>query len=276
MAVGEDWWMERRFVEPAAQRWWTSIGKDPATVFDRCFLEREALRAFKNAEDGLSKPTTTIEDHHHSQNSQSQRDVSDDHVEMSQASNAGNMQRIPSGPVSRAIQHPLFRNCDFKGAEEYLQSYGTVGDMIMRPSSKGGNMLAITWYFYDNLFKHFDVEEHGRRPGGSTALGNILRIVDYEETFSDIDQIYQLYITPMNDFVTSMITQKFFREGSIEDVESYLFEQRRENPNKMHYCIRFEPSKPGNFTLTWLSLNAASTTPIKKELIGVTPSVCHF
>lgn len=53
-------------------------------------------------------------------------------------------------------------------------------------------------------------------------------------------------------------------------------EQLLVDPKRIPYAIRFEPNKPGMFALTWLSLNANSTNPVKKELFSVRPYVrCH-
>ena len=68
----------------------------------------------------------------------------------------------------RQVKHPLFFNCsDYKAAEQKLRDENKgVGEMLIRPSSKGANMLTITWAFQENWFRHIGVEEHNKRDGG--------------------------------------------------------------------------------------------------------------
>jgi hypothetical protein len=274
---GEDYWISQRHRDQSAQRWFSLVGKDPNKLFDTCFLEGEALRKYREAERGTS------ESGHHDSQSKSIGNNGDNYrygsaTASSSASSAASVAGGSSSlPMSRSIQHPLFKNCDYKEAEEYLRTNGVAGDMIVRPSSKGTNKLAITWAFQYDFFKHIDVEERGRRPG-AVGLGSELIILEPDmenELFTDLDHIYQSYITPMNDFVSSMLQHRCFRSGSVEAVEDFLRQQRDENPKQIPYCVRLEPNKAGCFALTWMSLNVTSTQPFKKELVYVRPNVRH-
>lgn len=53
-----------------------------------------------------------------------------------------------------------------------LTDYNCIGEIIIRPSSKGANFLAITWAFQTDWFKHIDIEERGKlNPSDTTSLG---------------------------------------------------------------------------------------------------------
>jgi transcription elongation factor SPT6 len=175
------------------------------------------------------------------------------------------------------VNHPLFSNLDCKGSEDKLRTEGKgAGEVIIRPSSKGANFLTITWAFQENWFKHISIEEKGKRLG-DLGLGKQLVILEDDmihELFSDLDEIYSRYIEPMNDYVSAMIKHKSFHSGSVEDVEITMKTQLKEKPNRIPYFIRFEPTLPGSFVLTWLSLNIKSESPVKKDLIAVRPNVC--
>jgi transcription elongation factor SPT6 len=132
-------------------------------------------------------------------------------------------------------------------------------------------MLTITWAFQDNWFKHIDVEELDKKEG-SLGLSNklVIREKDMEgEIFSDLDEIYARYIEPMNDFVSSMVSNKCFHTGSPTEVEATLEQDSIKNPNRIPYFIRFEPGFPGVFILTWYI--QASTNKVKTLKIVVRP-----
>jgi transcription elongation factor SPT6 len=48
-----------------------------------------------------------------------------------------------------------------------------IGEVIIRPSTKGANYLSITWAFQEGWFKHIEVEEKDKRPGDQ-GLGRVL------------------------------------------------------------------------------------------------------
>jgi transcription elongation factor SPT6 len=53
----------------------------------------------------------------------------------------------------RVIKHPNFNNFNSEEAEAYLDRQER-GDVVIRPSSKGMNHLAVTWKVDDKLFQH--------------------------------------------------------------------------------------------------------------------------
>jgi transcription elongation factor SPT6 len=53
----------------------------------------------------------------------------------------------------RVIKHPNFHNLNSAEAEIYLEKQQR-GDVVIRPSSKGTNHLAVTWKVDDKLYQH--------------------------------------------------------------------------------------------------------------------------
>jgi hypothetical protein len=53
----------------------------------------------------------------------------------------------------RVIKHPNFHNFNSAQAETYLEKQQR-GDVVIRPSSKGIDHLAVTWKVDDNLYQH--------------------------------------------------------------------------------------------------------------------------
>ena len=70
-------------------------------------------------------------------------------------------------------------------AQEALKARD-VGDVLLRPSSKGVTHLSLTLKFYDDIFVHYDIKE-GKKPGmghtANLALGTPLTVdgADYED-----------------------------------------------------------------------------------------------
>lgn len=173
----------------------------------------------------------------------------------------------------RVVQHPLFANLDFKAAEERLRKEGKgAGEVLIRPSSRGSNYLTITWAFQENWFKHINVEEKDKR-AGDLGLGAQLFVLeeDVPEPFQDLDEVFARYVEPMNDLVSVMVKHRSFMPGSVQEVEKLMLSQREERPQRIPYFFRFEPEKPGSFSLTWLSLNLKSEAPVRNLRIEVRP-----
>jgi transcription elongation factor SPT6 len=53
----------------------------------------------------------------------------------------------------RVIKHPNFHNFNSSQAEAYLDKQQR-GDVVIRPSSKGIDHLAVTWKVDDKLYQH--------------------------------------------------------------------------------------------------------------------------
>lgn len=53
----------------------------------------------------------------------------------------------------RVVKHPLFHNFNSNQAEKFLSNQQR-GDLVIRPSSKGADHLAITWKIADGVYQH--------------------------------------------------------------------------------------------------------------------------
>jgi transcription elongation factor SPT6 len=61
--------------------------------------------------------------------------------------------RAEANKTRRVIKHPNFHNFNTVQAESYLEDQ-PAGDVVIRPSSKGFDHLAITWKVDDGLYQH--------------------------------------------------------------------------------------------------------------------------
>lgn len=122
---------------------------------------------------------------------------------LEQKSDAGNR-------VTRVIKHPLFRPFNAKQAEEYLGSHNR-GDVVIRPSSKGADHLAVTWKVADGIFQHIDVLELDKE--NEFALGRTLRIGG-RYNYSDLDELIVLHVKAMARKVDEMCGNEKFQDKS--------------------------------------------------------------
>jgi transcription elongation factor SPT6 len=250
----DSWWVRKRFDLHHCRRWFEETARRGPVekLFMPHFNENAALSAY---ESNLGE------------------DIDGDQMAVDNNDAPTSASKGTKAVVQRHVHHPLFINCSGKEAEERLRAnQGGFGSVIIRPSSKGPDSLAITWGFQPNWFMHFEVEEQGKT-AGALGLGKELYIkyANLNEPYSDLDEVFARFVDPMNDYVSLMISHRNFRDGSPEEVEAYLHQQIKERPQNIPYCLRFEPTFAGCFVLTWIK-NPNSKDPIKKSRIQVMPN----
>lgn len=115
-----------------------------------------------------------------------------------------------SGRAQRVIKHPLFRPFNAAQAEEYLGSQGR-GDVVIRPSSKGLDHLAVTWKVSDNIYQHIDVLELDK--DNEFSVGRTLKIGG-KWTYSDLDELIVNHVKAMAKKVDEMTEDEKYQSGS--------------------------------------------------------------
>ncbi|PHH71576.1 hypothetical protein CDD82_6436 [Ophiocordyceps australis] len=90
-----------------------------------------------------------------------------------------------TGRTQRVVKHPNFKPYNSVQAEEYLGSQ-PAGEVIVRPSSKGNDHLAVTWKVADGVYQHIDVLEMQKE--NEFSVGKLLR-VGGKYTYSDLDEL---------------------------------------------------------------------------------------
>ena len=117
-----------------------------------------------------------------------------------------------SGRAQRVVKHPLFRAFNSTQAEEFLGSQAR-GDVVIRPSSKGLDHLAVTWKVSDNVFQHIDVLELDKE--NEFSLGRMLKIGRF--TYSDLDELIVNHVQGMARKVDEMMLHEKYQSGSKSD-----------------------------------------------------------
>lgn len=98
--------------------------------------------------------------------------------------------------------------------------------------------------------------------GSSLWIGN--------EEFEDLDEIISRYITPMANYARELLGYKYYREamgGLKPKLEQLLNEEKKKNPNKIHYIISAVSGQlAGKFYLSYQVKNKT-----RHEFVSVTP-----
>lgn len=120
----------------------------------------------------------------------------------------------------RVIKHPNFHNFNAAQAEAYLDKQQR-GDVVIRPSSKGANHLAVTWKVEDKLYQHIDVTDANADLSGQT-VGNRL-IIDEAHQYSDLDELIVNHVQTMNRKVEELMMHEKFKPGPEEELREYNY-----------------------------------------------------
>ena len=103
---------------------------------------------------------------------------------------AAEKKKTRTSKVKRVITHPNWHIMNAGQAERFLAN-GQRGDVVVRPSSKGPNHLAITWKVADGVFQHIDVEEQ-QKPNEYT-IGQVLRVSE-AASYRELDELIIMHI----------------------------------------------------------------------------------
>lgn len=114
------------------------------------------------------------------------------------------------GQAMRVIKHPLFRPFNSTQAEEYLGSRSR-GDVVIRPSSRGPDHLAVTWKVAQGVYQHIDVLELDKE--NEFSVGRVLK-VGGRYTYSDLDDLIVNHVKAMTKKVEEMMLNEKYQEGS--------------------------------------------------------------
>ncbi|CCM04612.1 uncharacterized protein FIBRA_06796 [Fibroporia radiculosa] len=170
----------------------------------------------------------------------------------------------------RVIKHPNFHNFNAQQAEQYLDKQQR-GDVVIRPSSKGVNHLAVTWKVDEKLFQHIDVVEPNADPTGQTVGGKL--IVDGTHQYSDLDELIVNHVSAMARKVEELMAHEKFKHGAEDDLHLFLKNFVAANPAKSAYGFTLNRKRPGHFSLCFLA-NKNST--VQTWPVRVTPEAYYL
>ncbi|KAG6814391.1 hypothetical protein H0H92_010977 [Tricholoma furcatifolium] len=169
----------------------------------------------------------------------------------------------------RVIKHPNFHNFNTSQAEAYLEKQQR-GDVIIRPSSKGVNHLAVTWKVDDKLYQHIDVTEPNADPSGQTT-GQL--IVDSTHSYADLDELIVNHVQAMARKCEELMAHEKFKHGTEHDLHMFLKNFLAANPAKSMYGFTLNRKRPGHFNLCFL---ANKNSDVQTWPVRVTPEAYYL
>ncbi|KAI0035919.1 transcription elongation factor SPT6 [Vararia minispora EC-137] len=158
--------------------------------------------------------------------------------------------RAETDKTRRLIKHPNFHNFNSTQAEAFLDKQQR-GDVVIRPSSKGFNHLAVTWKVDDKLYQHIDVVEPNPDPTGQTTGGML--IVDGKYEFSDLDELIVNHVQALARRVEELMMHEKFKAGPEDELHLSLKNFVAANPSKSMYGFTLNRKRPGHFNLCFLA-----------------------
>jgi len=190
-----------------------------------------------------------------------------------------------TGRAQRVIKHPLYRPFNSAQAEEYLGPQGR-GDVVIRPSSKGLDHLAVTWKVSDNVYQHIDVLELDKE--NEFSVGRTLK-VGGKFSYSDLDELIVLHVKAMAKKVDEMMGDERFQSGSRTQtgkylqpcsgmiigsmltlsIEQWLTTYTEANPKRSMYAFCINPKYPGYF---FLCFKAGQNAPLSNWPVKIIPN----
>jgi transcription elongation factor SPT6 len=127
--------------------------------------------------------------------------------------------RAEESKSRRVIKHPNFHNFNSSQAEHYLESQPR-GEVVIRPSSKGFDHLAVTWKVDEGLYQHIDVTEPYADPTGQTVSNEL--IVDATHHYADLDELLVNHVKAINKKVEDLMNHEKFKAGSADELRKQL------------------------------------------------------
>ncbi|KAJ6630875.1 transcription elongation factor SPT6 [Mycena sp. CBHHK59/15] len=170
----------------------------------------------------------------------------------------------------RVIKHPNFHNFNTAQAEAYLDQQQR-GDVVIRPSSKGTDHLAVTWKVDEQLYQHIDVTEPNADPTGQAVGGQL--IVDATHTYADLDELIVNHIQAMARKVEELMAHDRFKHGTEDDLHLSLKNSLAANPGKSMYGFTLNRKRPGHFSLCFL---ANKNSVVQTWPVRVTPEAYYL
>ncbi|KAL9009085.1 MAG: hypothetical protein Q9173_005856 [Seirophora scorigena] len=169
-----------------------------------------------------------------------------------------------SGRTQRVVKHPLFKPFNSAQAQEFLGSQAR-GDVVIRPSSKGVDHLAVTWKVSDNIYQHIDVLELDKSSqfssGGTLKIGG-------KYTYTDLDELIVNHVKAMAKKVDEMMLNEKYQNGSKAETERWLSTYTEANPKRSVYAFCIDPKHPGYF---FLCFKAGQHAQLQSWAVKVVP-----
>lgn len=169
--------------------------------------------------------------------------------------------RVQARRQNRVIDHPNYHNFNYKDAVQFLGGQPR-GSVVVRPSSKGDDHLAVTWKVDEGVYQNIDVLELDKE--SEYSLGRVLRI-EGMGSYSDLDELIVNHVKPMVHMVEMMMNHEKYKGADEEDLHRFLTNWSLANPQRSVYAFGLNRDRPGYFNLSFKASRDAAiqTWPVK-------------
>ncbi|KAL1212232.1 Transcription elongation factor SPT6-like [Cardamine amara subsp. amara] len=172
---------------------------------------------------------------------------------------------------SRMIVHPRFQNITAEQATEYL-SDKSIGESIVRPSSRGLKHLTLMIKIFDNVYANKEIIEGEKKNKDIMSLQSIGKTLKIgNETFEDLDEVMDRYVDPLVAHLMTMLNYRKFETGTKSEIDDLLRVEKVENPKMVVYRFVVSHEHPGSFILSYIR----SANP-HHDYIGLYPKGFKF
>lgn len=137
-----------------------------------------------------------------------------------------------------------------------------VGEVLVRPSSRHSDSLAVHWVIQPDLMIVVEVLEEDKE--NDASIGKKLKIKEY--IFGSIDELIVRYFGKMNEFVEEIVNHRKFETSTEDVVDENLKAQKQANPKSVPYCLCWSEQVPGSISLRYI-LNTTN----RNHRIKITP-----
>ncbi|KAK1749981.1 Oxysterol-binding protein-domain-containing protein [Echria macrotheca] len=168
-----------------------------------------------------------------------------------------------TGRTQRVVKHPLFKPFNGTQAEEYLGGQ-PAGEVVIRPSSKGNDHLAVTWKVADGIYQHIDVLELQKE--NEFSVGKTLR-VGGKYNYSDLDELIVEHVKAMAKKVDELMRHDKFRAESLSGLEKFLNVYVAANPTRSAYFFCLDTKHAGYFYLCYKASPTARFVALSVRII---------
>lgn len=222
------------------------------------YLNRKQFAAnFSLREDDLRKPYRKDVDR--------MRDEWDDEQEQKDKESMLEKNDV-SGRTHRVLGHILFKPFNSAQAQEYLGSQSR-GDVVIRPSSKGLDHLAVTWKVSDNIYQHIDVLELDKSSQHSSGAAYK---IGGRYLYTDMDELLQNHVRAMAKKVEEMMENEKYQNMNKPETGKFSY------PSPLNPRQRNLPPPPSHNNTNTSNPPALSHRTLVNNLHGSQPQTVRI
>ncbi|EGC30112.1 hypothetical protein DICPUDRAFT_41908, partial [Dictyostelium purpureum] len=159
----------------------------------------------------------------------------------------------------RSVIHPLWHDFSCIEAENYL-SDKPIGEVILRPSSKGFDHITATFKFGESIYLHHDIKEADKP--NAVSLGKSFYMGDTK--YDSLDEILARHVEYLiNNLNEVKSNAAHWKDGNRSDIDDIIRAEKAKHPKTIPYYFGYDYEHPGFLTL----YHVPSSTPRHEPIL---------